>query len=302
MMFYALLIVFGLLFIIFLLRLIFFKREIRRLNIMLQTFVESDTNSQLTTTTQDKDIAAIAKTINDMLKHNRQEHFVKIRIEADLKRAITNISHDLRTPLTSALGYLQMLESAESDDKTKKHYFTIIRERLSMLTTLLNSLFEFARVVEGDSVLNLQKVNACNVVRDVLSASYAELEGKGFEVDVDIPDTPITYVCDNNALQRIFQNLVENACVHGKEYLRVRFVGSALEIANKVDRPGEIDTARLFDRFYTSDASRSNKRTGLGLAIVKGLAERMGGNISALIESDMLVIKVTFPSEGQIRE
>ena len=297
-MFIALCIVFGLILILFLLRLIFYKREIRSLNAKLQGIIKTDTNLQLTTTTLDKDIIAMVTTINDMLKRSRQGHFDKIRTEADLKTAITNISHDLRTPLTSALGYLQMLESAGLDEKMKAHYFMIIRERLDTLTTLLNSLFDFARVIEDRSVFNLQEVNAYTAICDVLSASYGELEGRGFEVDVEIPGTPVVFICDADALGRILQNLVENAYVHGRKYLRVRFEGGAIEIANKVRKPGEIDTARLFDRFYTSDASRNNKRTGLGLAIAKGLTEQMGGDISAAVEDDMLVMRVAFPGGG----
>jgi len=291
----ALCIVLGLLLIIFLLRLILIKSEIRRLNVKLEAIIEADTNSHLTITTLDKGISAFTKTINNMLTCNRQKHFEKISIETDLKRAITNISHDLRTPLTSALGYLQMLKTAEHDDETRQRYLEIIHERLNILSTLMSSLFEFARVIEGDDVLDFQKANACNVICDVLSASYTELEGKGFEVDVDTPDAPIMYICDPNALGRIFQNLIENAYTHGRKYLQIRFDNDAIEIANKVDKPSEIDTVRLFDRFYTSDASRSNKRTGLGLAIAKGLVERMNGNISARVEGDILVICVVLP-------
>ena len=276
-------------------RLLLLKRDIKQLNNKLVKITLSDTNAHLTTSTFDRDIVAFVETINTMLERNRKNYFEKVRTEAELKRAITNISHDLRTPLTSALGYLQMLEATEYDEETKARYFKIVQERLDILTTLLNSLFEFARVMEGDGVLDLEKVNACNAICDVLSASYADFDIKNFEVTVDIPDTPVFYYCDAKALHRIYQNLVENAHIHGIEHLQIYFKDNSTVITNKVCRPSEIDTARLFDRFYTSDASRSNKRTGLGLAIVKGLTERMGGSISALVENDMLVIKVTFP-------
>ena len=278
-----------------LLRLFFFKREIRRLNLTLQAIIHMDTNTQLTMTTLDRDIVAFTETVNAVLERNRRVLFEKIRTEADLKRAITNISHDLRTPLTSAQGYLQMLESAELDAETKERYLQIIQERMDVLSALMNSLFEFARVIEGDVVLDLQKVNVCNAIYDALSASYAELESKGFTVDVDLPDIPVVWFCDADALRRILQNLIQNAGIHGKEYLRVRLDGDAIEIANKVDGIGELEAGRLFDRFYTADASRSNKSTGLGLAIVKELVERMGGRISARVEDDMLIMRMTLP-------
>ena len=288
-------IILGILLAACLLRLFFLKREIRQLNLSLRAIVQTDTNAKLTVATLDRTIAAFAETINAMLTRNRQDHFEKIRTETELKRAITNISHDLRTPLTSAQGYLQMLESAELDAETKERYLRIIQERMDVLSALMNSLFEFARVIEGDVVLDLQKVNVCNAVYDALSASYAELEGKGFAVDLDIPDTPVLWFCDADALRRILQNLIQNAAVHGKEYLRVRLDSDAIEIANKADGIDELDVERLFDCFYTADASRSNKSTGLGLAIVRGLVEQMDGRVSARSEDDMLVMRVVLP-------
>ena len=279
-----------------LLRLFFLKREIRRLNLTLRAIIGIDTNTQLTTGTFDRDIGAFVETVNAMLERNRRVLFEKIRTEAELKRAITNISHDLRTPLTSAQGYLQMLESADLDAETKERYLQIIQERMDVLSALMNSLFEFARVIEGDVILDLQKVNVCNAMYDALSANYAEFERKGFAVNLDIPETPVVWFCDADALRRILQNLIQNAVVHGKEHLRVRLDDDAIEITNKVDGLDELDTERLFDRFYTADASRSNKSTGLGLAIVRGLAEQMGGCVSAKIEDDMLVMRVALPS------
>ena len=289
-------IILGLLLITCLLRLIFLKREVRHLNLALLAIVNADTNAQLTTLTSDKYITAFVKTINAMLERNRRDFVEKVRTETDLKRAITNISHDLRTPLTSARGYLQMLESSELDTETKARYLAIIQERLDALQTLMNSLFEFARVMEGDVTINMQPINICNVLRDVLSANFTELDSRGFTVDADIPDTPVLCLCDADALQRVLQNLIKNAYTHGREYLRIRLHGSTIEIANKLN--GQIDTSQIFDRFYTADASRSNKSTGLGLAIVKELMARMGGQVSASAEDDVLVMRVVLPQDA----
>jgi len=297
-MFIAICIMLGLLALACLLRLIFLKREVRNLNLALSAIVNTDTNTQLTMLTSDKSIAVFVKTINAMLERNRRNFVEKVRTETDLKRAITNISHDLRTPLTSARGYLQMLESSELDAETKARYLSIIQERLDALQTLMNSLFEFARVMEGDVAINMQAVNVCNVLRDVLSANFTELNSKGFTGDVDIPDTPVMCLCDADALQRVLQNLIKNAYTHGREYLRIRIHGSTIEIANKLY--GQIDTSQIFDRFYTADASRSNKSTGLGLAIVQELMTHMGGQVSASIEGNMLVMRIVLPQARRL--
>jgi signal transduction histidine kinase len=292
-------IVLGILLAACLFRLIFLKREIRKLNLALGAIVDTDTNSQLNVNSFDNDITVFAETINTLLERNRRDNNEKVRTETDLKRAITNISHDLRTPLTSASGYLQMLDSSELDEKTRTRYFMIIQERLDALSGLTNSLFEFARVIEGNVILDIQKINICNVIRDTLSANFAELERKGFSVDVDIPDTPVFYFCDADAIGRVLHNLVKNACVHGTTYLRIRFDDGALEIANKIEKDNDVDTERLFDRFYTSDASRSNKNTGLGLAIVKELMERMGGKITVHANEGMLVMRIVLPMSAK---
>jgi len=274
------------------------KRSLRHMRRKLDEIVQADTNAQLTTATSDKDVAALAASINAMLERNRRDLYEKGRAEAALKRAVTNISHDLRTPLTSALGYLQMLESPGLDGKTRARYLGTARERLESLSSLMNSLFEFARVIEGSIALDMQEANVSNDLRDALSDVYAELEGKGFAVDVEIPDEPVLCVYDKDALRRILQNLLKNVCAHGREFLRVRLDGGTIEIANKADGVSELDTERIFERFYTADASRVGKNTGLGLAIAKELAERMGGGITAHVDGGLLAVRVSLRREA----
>jgi len=227
-----------------------------------------------------------------MLKRNRQDHFDAQRTEAELKRAITNISHDLRTPLTAARGYLQMLESSEINEETKAHYIETIRGRLDSLAALMSDLFEFARIIEGTTKFDIQKINVGNALRDALSEAYGELERRGFAVEVEIPDAPVNCYCDKDALRRVLQNLLKNVYTHGKDQLRVRLINNTIEIFNKADGLNKIDTEQMFERFYTSDASRNNKNTGLGLAIAKELTEQMNGQLLASKEDGMLVMRV----------
>lgn len=283
----------GLLLAAALLKWFLLKRDIRQLLAKLEAIIQSDTNARLTTDTFDKDIVRLAESINKMLQRNRRDLFEKYRAEADLKRAITNISHDLRTPLTSALGYLQMMEAASLEEETRSRYIAIVRGRLEVLSQLMNSLFEFARVIEGTTSYVLQKVNIGNPVRDALLAHYAELEEKGFVVDAEIPDTPVYCLCDGDVLRRILQNLLKNVCIHGHSFLRIRVENGVIEIANKADGLNELDTERIFERFYTADASRTSKNTGLGLAIVKELVLRMDGTITAGVTGECLVIRLT---------
>jgi len=288
-------IILGILLAACLLRLSLLKRDVRQLNNKLSGIAYTDTNARLGTNTFDQSVADLIQSINAMLKKNRRDYFEARRTEAVLKRAITNTSHDLRTPLTAARGYLQMLESSELDAETRARYIAIIRRRLDSLGVLMSDLFEFARIIEGNTTFDIQEVNVANALRDALSEAYAELEGKGFTVEADIPDVPVICRCDEDALRRVLENLLKNVCVHGKAYLRVRLFENKIEISNKADGLDKIDIAHMFERFYTSDASRSNKSTGLGLAIAKELAERMGGRLSASREGDVLMMQVVLP-------
>ena len=279
------------------------KGDIRRMSQRLNEIMQTDTNAQLFTTTFDKDVTALIKNANALLAKSRRDFIEARRIEDDLKRAITNISHDLRTPLTSAKGYLQMLEEplgsgtptciATENAKTTTRYLAIIRGRLETLTALMDNLFAFSHALEGN--ISVKKVNIGNILRDALSDSFEELELKGFTVESNIPDAPVYSLCDEDALKRVLQNLFKNSYVHGKDYLRVTLKGRTIEIANKAGGLDDLDVPRIFDRFYTADAARTHKRTGLGLAIAKELTERMGGSVSAELTEGMLAVRVNLP-------
>jgi signal transduction histidine kinase len=230
----------------------------------------TDTNAKLTTKTFDRDVTVLENCVNGLLEQQKRVLLERDRAEVNLKRAITNISHDLRTPLTAALGYLQMLDEQE-------RYVPIIKERLTTLSVLLDSFFEFARAVEGNTPLLLQRVNLCAVLRDVMSAFYMDF--KDFTIEADIPETPLFVICDENALRRVLQNLLKNAAVHGRGFLRVAARDNTVTVANGTNF--EVNAERIFERFYTSNPARTGQSTGLGLAIAREIVTRMGGDIFA---------------------
>jgi signal transduction histidine kinase len=272
------------------------KRDIRQIKKKLDEIMVTETNAHLTSGTFDRGIVALTESINGLLKKTRQDYLKMIQTEADLKRAITNISHDLRTPLTSANGYLQMIEEEQLDPVSKAHYSEIVRGRLDALTELLDSLFAFSCALEGN--MTIESVDISHLLRETLLNNYLDLEGKGFTVESQIPKTPVYHLCDQEALERVIQNLIKNAHVHGKNFLSVKLEDGVIEVANEVNNPDEIDTLAIFQRFYTADAARTNKRTGLGLAIVKELVEKMGGSITAEKVGRMLVVRVHLVSDS----
>ena len=267
----------------------FIKNDIKQLNKQLETIIKSDTNMRLTTETFDKDITELCNNVNAVLDERRRVAVESERSNTELKRAITNISHDLRTPLTSAIGYLQMAK--ESGDL---QHLNIIEERLKSLTTLMNALFEYTKIIEGRVEYNSEKLNLCNILRDILSQFYGDFTAKGFEVKIDIPDEPIYAICDKSAVERVVQNLVKNALKHGFGQFELTANTHELMFCNRVKDIVHLDVDKMFERFYTADLSRSSGNTGLGLAIARELAVGMGWRIMAETEGEVLVVRVVF--------
>jgi len=246
-----------------------------------------------TTETFDKNISELCNTVNDILNKQKKIIISSEKSNREFRQAITNISHDLRTPLTSAIGYIQMFKSGSTPDDKKREYLDIIENRLKSLSSLMNNLFEYTQIVEGKVAQNIEKINICNILRDTVSEYYGDFTSKNFSVEINIPEVPVYILYDANYFKRAVQNLIQNVLAHGIEYFKLTVDGTKIIFQNKVSNAGEIEADRLFDRFYTADLSRSSNTTGLGLAIVKEIVQNMGGEISACVENDMLSIRIT---------
>ncbi len=276
------------------------KKDLRQLGQTLEGLAEVESNARVTTATFDRDIVGIANGMNRLLEGHAATVNEKRRTEQNLKRAITNISHDLRTPLTSAMGYLQMLEaelqeSDAVDEDARRRYVQMVRDRLTALSVLLNELFAFTRIVEGDVHFDVKQWNVGGLLRDVLSSHYPELVEKGFEVEALIPDEPLYAHVDETAFRRVLQNVFKNVVQHGSNYVKVWAEGNKIHVANRMGDSSDVDESQMFERFYTSDASRTSKHAGLGLAIAKELMVRMGGDVTANKEEERLVITLELP-------
>jgi len=282
----------GFFFVVF--KLFMMKITIRRLTKQMKMLHHADTNALVTTSTTDNDLITLAVQINAILKKSRRHFLHAQRTETSLNSAIANISHDLRTPLTSAKGYVQMLQKNE----TPHPYYKIIHERLEALTVLMDSLFDFSQAVETSFTLNCININ--DVLCQEIANSYPEFEQKGLRVECTMPDAPVYCLCNEEALQRIIQNLLRNAYIHGNDYLHITLDKNSIEFTNHVMDTKNINPLYLFDRFYTVDKSRNNKHTGLGLAIVKELTEKMGGRVTATKDSQSLTIRIVLVEWGTI--
>jgi len=273
-------------------------RELSRMADTLDALSEGDTNGEVYTLTGNRRMKALANKINRLLRAQRVRERKIMKADTAFKESVTGISHDLRTPLTSVSGYLQMIKSEKTPPEKKAEYLAIIERRLAALLVLLDELFEYTRLETGQSVLQPEKLNLGAVLAEQLALYYEEFAGRGVTPDIAVIEEAVTVFCDRKSLERIFQNLIKNALLHGDGGFQVKMEreenGVLVQFVNAATEGG-VDPDRLFDRFYTGDKSRSGKSTGLGLAIVKQLAKQAGAGVNAAYSQGMLCITVHFP-------
>ena len=257
----------------------------------LSEHLSSDTNQLITVSSNDKYIRHLASEIATQLSELRRQRRQYINGDRELKEAVTNISHDLRTPLTAICGYLELLESEEMTDNTRR-YVEQISNRTEALKALTEELFRYS-VNSSVSDLNYENVNINRVLEDTLISFYGAFEQKHIAPRISIPDSALYRMLDKSALSRIFGNIIGNALKYSNDDFTVMVTEDGkITFSNSASELSSVEVGKLFDRFYTVDSAR--KSTGLGLSIAKLLTERMGGSISADYKENMLTITLTF--------
>ena len=254
--------------------------------------LNEDTNTRIDLSTRDKHLRALAGAVNRELKKLRAQSLRYSRGDRELKNAVTNISHDLRTPLTAIFGYLDLLEQEEVTAGTAR-YIRVIRDRAQMLAQLTEELFRYSVVLSEESA-GKEPLCLNDLLEESLAAFYTQLKEKHIEPVVRMPEVKVIRKLDRAAVMRVFANLLNNAVKYSAGDLAVMLTeGGEVTFENAAPGLDEMQVGRLFDRFYTVEAAR--KSTGLGLAIAKTLVEQMDGSVCAELENEMLRICVAFP-------
>lgn len=275
-----------------------YRRQVRHMIEELSMMQQEDTNYRLSSCCRAGRTQEVVTLLNGIMERYRGEQVILKRENRTYRESITSISHDIRTPLTSAKGYLQMLSKNAVPVEKRGEYIAAVERRVDDVTEMLNQLFAYARVEAGELELNLEKTNITNVFMDTISMFYDDFSRKGCEPVIAVPQTPCYVLADRYALVRIIENLIKNALVHGTgNYafcLKTCEDKVCLSVSNRTPSIGQKDIERIFDRFYTTDTSRSRRMTGLGLAIVRQFAERMNAAVAATLEEDIFTIEITF--------
>lgn len=275
--------------------LILLKKSLKKLNRDLDKKLITESNVLLTTDVSDKDLCKLIKTINNTLKEYTSLKNEYENKNSNLRKMMTNISHDLRTPLTSALGYIDILLKTSSNPKDIKN-LKIIEERLKRLSELINSFFEFSKIISNDEEIKVNKVNLVNVLENSISNHYEDFSNDKRVINLNVSKPKINILSNEMMLRRIFDNLIRNSYKHSKGNLDIK-----VETDNKVIITftnellyKNLDTERIFVEFYTVDIARTKGNTGLGLAIVKEFVKELGGTITASKKKNKLIMTITF--------
>ncbi len=248
-----------------------------------------ESNLRLTVRTFGMAPRRLCRAVNQRLEEGRQLRLETQKREQELKYTMTCISHDIRTPLAGAMGYLQLLEE---DPERQTEYLDIVRERLEKLEELLEELFLYTRLQGGSLPLKCETTAALPPLWDALAEFYPQLEAAGVEPKLRFDREDMTVWASPEALGRVYRNLIANALRHGGGGLTISGQDQTICFSNELPPGPRPDPERLFDRFYQSSPDRAAGGAGLGLSIVRELMERMGGQASAQIMGNELQISL----------
>ena len=291
----ALIILFAILFFLSLTALLLYRRQVRGLAQQLKD-LEPGSNQRLTCSVRDRNILSLCRLVNTYIDSQQKLVLQAREAEEELKYTIASVSHDIRTPLTGASGYMQMAEKTEDPDK-RKEYCRIVRGRLKDLEQLLDQLFLYTKLTSQEISLQMEPVSLFPLVCEVLTGFYGKFQEQNREPSLDFQEEAIQIQGDSSQLKRVLGNLVSNSLSYGLCTLFIFQKGNTLTFSNKVKDPGSIDPDQMFVRFYRGDPSRNASKSshaGLGLSIARELTQAMGGKIEARLHEDILEIVLTF--------
>ena len=289
---FLLTVILFMLLIIFVILYFLLKKNIKNFISQLNEINSKDTNSKILVSTSDADIKNLAISINKVIDEKKKVEAEYKRVDMELRRAIANVSHDLRTPLTSISGYIQLIEDKNTTEEEKKQYIDIVKRRTKSLRMLIEGFYELSRLDSNEYKLELKPIRLSDVLCDITVSFYNDFINKGIEPKLDIDEKSGEVLGDENAVRRVFSNLIQNMLRYGDKevYISLKKTGNTITTIFQNDAEGLTieDASNLFERFFTANKARNGQGTGLGLAITKRLVESMGHKISLKFEDGKL--------------
>ena len=266
------------------------KKTAREISSGFAEKLHDDTNTRIDITSSDKDMKELAASLNTQLRKLREEYLRYHQGNRELINAITNISHDLRTPLTTIYGYLDMIKKTDDPQKIRE-YLDIITERTELMKQLTEELFRYSVMISDEGGMTTEEVFVNQLLEQSIADFYPALSQRNIQPQVNITHKKIVRQLNKAALSRVFANILNNAAKYSDGDLEVTLSDTGrITFANTAGHLSAVSVEQLFDRFYTVEAAHHS--TGLGLAIAKTLIESMGAVITAELKDQRLIITI----------
>lgn len=276
---------------------VYYRRQIKNVKSQISFLNQHETNMLITSDQKSGCVAELTDELNTLIEQTAALRKEIAANESRLKDTIINLSHDIRTPLTSMDGYFQLLLKSNNPEE-RQQYAAVISDRLSSLKEMLDELFTYAKLTNRAYEVELTPCAVNEILLSVLFSFYKDIKQRGIEPLIDVPKLDVFIQGNEPALRRIFQNILKNCIEHGNNHLAVRLINAtdAIQIyfENDYQTQEPIDASKVFDRFYKADQARSKTSTGLGLSIAKELVEHLNGSITGNVMNGNFTIAITF--------
>ncbi len=274
-----------------------YKNQIKQFRDSIRFIEQHNSNMRITHEIFNREIDDLVIDLNRLMEKHRSMQNEVEKKEQTLKDLVTNLSHDIRTPLTSLDGYFQLLMSCEVKED-RERYYKIISGRIESLRILLDQLFMYMKLQNNSYEFEMNDCNLNKLLYDGLFEFYQEFTDRGMEPIIEIPEETIMIKANPPAFHRIIQNIIKNILEHGSNQFVVRLAITgkkvSIEFKNEYLSNNHIDISKIFDRFYKADSARTSSSTGLGLAIAKELILKMKGEINASVNENTFTIAMKF--------
>ena len=275
--------------------------QIKNIRDQVHFIAKNDTNKRVSFYGKSRQMSGLAKDINDIIDSYRVREEEVLKQDKEIKDTLTNMSHDIRTPLTSLKGYFELLKESEDPEEQEK-YRNIITERIDSLGEILETMFFYTKVSNVNYQVPLDTVEMSEIVMQTLFSYFDDFENAGLTPDVDI-DENLRVIGNEQSIKRILQNLIKNCLVHGDSHVKISLKPApegekavVLTVGNGIKENDIPDADKVFDRFYKADKSRHVASSGIGLSVAKKLTDSMDGKITASLDNDFFNIRLTLPS------
>ncbi|MFL0252001.1 sensor histidine kinase [Clostridium neuense] len=273
----------------------FLNKEIGNIANMLKEINNTETNLKVLMSSSSKNLKSLVLEINKSLDEKIETKVQYKKMNSDMKESIANISHDLRTPLTSIIGYMQLIEDDNLSDSEKKEYIEIVKKRAKNLQGLIENFYDLSRLESYEYKFKAESIDLSKVLCDILASFYNDFLKAGIEPSIEIDKKLPEITADENAVKRVISNLTLNIIRHAKKSTKISLKNHGdfviMSFKNAAPDLKKEDCEHLFDRFFMADRTRNGNNTGLGLTITKELVEQMGNSIYAeLIDGNLSII------------